>query len=112
MAKNHVHKYILQDIGKDKVYLVYRCFTCPHYRPAAEVIGVDTICWRCGEVCQIPKMRKGRYIKRPHCLKCTKVYKGTVASSQPIDLEKLANMSIEDLLNDDSLFNPEKNEEH
>jgi hypothetical protein len=113
--KNHIHKYILADIGRNKEYLVYMCaLSCNHYKPAAEVVGLDTICWRCGRVCQVPRMRRNRYVKRPHCVSCVKEYKSRLPkpSSMPVDLKKLEEMSIEDLLQDDDLFNPDKKDEH
>ena len=113
-----IHRYILTDIGRNKEYLVYRCMhpsnACGHYIVAAEAVGRDTMCWRCGEVCKVPKMRRNRYVVRPHCVSCTKVYQNKlpIASSTPVDLKKLAEMSIEELLADDELFNPDKKKEH
>jgi len=113
-----LHRYILAGIGKEKKYLVYRCMhadgACGHYLPAAEAIGRDTICWRCGATCKVPKGRPDRMVKRPHCVSCTKVYRDSLpkASSKPVDLKRLETMTLEELMGDDNLFNPDKKKDH
>ena len=113
-----LHRYILHGIGKDGHYQVYRCMhplnACGHYIKAEDAIGRDTICWRCGETCKVPAMRRGRYVKRPHCVDCVKVYKSKLPkpSSKPVDLGKLAEMTLEELMGDDDLFNPDKKKDH
>ena len=116
--KNHIHRYILREQGPSK-RLVYKCErsekdggACGHYLPAGEAIGRQSICWRCGDTCIISAERANRFIKRPHCVTCTKVYKGTKASSVPIDLKKLAEMDLSELMGNDDLFNPDKKKEH
>ena len=116
--RTDIHRYILADYGHNKVYLVYRCMhpsnSCGHYIKAEDAVGRDTICWRCGEICKVPAMRRNRYVKRPHCVDCVKVYKSKLpqASSKPIELSKLAEMSLEELMGDDGLFNPGKKKDH
>lgn len=114
--KSDIHRYILKNQGVNKEYLVYRCMhangACGHYIKAEDAVGRDTICWRCGKVCQVPKMRRNRYVVRPHCITCTKEYKQTIPSSRPIDLKKLAEMSLDDLLAEDDLFSTEDKKEH
>ena len=115
-AAKHIHKYILRNDGRKADYWVYSCGygNCTHYLPAAKAVGRDTVCWRCGEICQVPRMRAERYMKRPHCLDCVKVYKNKLptASSKPVDLKKLAEMDLSELMGDDALFNPDKKKEH
>jgi hypothetical protein len=104
-AKNHTHKYILANKGANgKEYWVYKCATCPHYLPAVDAEGLDTVCWVCSKTCQVPKGRPGkRRVKRPHCLECTKVYNRADVKAKPeVDLKKLSEMSLEDLLGDDA----------
>jgi hypothetical protein len=114
--KNHIHRYILREQGPSK-RLIYRCEhkdgACGHYLPAMEAIGAKTICWVCGETCTIPKERPSRLVKRPHCLTCTKVYNRADVKAKPeVDLKKLSEMSIEDLLgNDFSLVGGKKKDE-
>lgn len=100
--KNHIHRYILRAQGVSK-RLIYRCEhkdgACGHYLPAEEAIGAKTVCWRCGGTCTIPATRANRFIKRPHCLTCTKVYANN--KRPQIDIKRLESMSLEDLLGDD-----------
>jgi len=103
-AKRHTHKYILANKGANgKEYWVYRCATCPHYLPAVDAEGNDTVCWVCNKETVVPKGRPGkRRVKRPHCPGCTKVYNRPDVQSKPeVDLQKLANMSLDDLLGSD-----------
>lgn len=100
-----------QGANKREVYLCAESY-CTHSLPAQEAEGKDTICWHCNKVCKVPKGRPGRRVVRPHCFTCTKQYKRSVAAgAQPIDMEKLANMSIDDLLNDTDLFDLKKDKE-
>lgn len=54
-VRTHTHKYLRVDIGVNKVYLVYKCVDpegCPkpgHYLLPQLVVGVKTVCWRCGK---------------------------------------------------------------
>jgi len=115
-AAKHTHKYILRDGGHHKEYLVYACDfgDCTHYLPAEKAVGRDTVCWRCGDTCKVPRMRAQRYMKRPHCISCTKTYQSKLPkpSSKPVDLKRLETMTIEELMGDDALFETDKKKDH
>lgn len=69
----HIHKYHRIKIGRSKDYIVYACALpdCPHYLPIEQIVGKLTVCWRCGETCQIRRDRRGDILHKPHCLQCT-----------------------------------------
>jgi hypothetical protein len=92
----HVHKYERTTIGKNS-YVVYRCVLpdCTHYLSESLIGGKESICWRCGDICVIP--RGGRIPKRPHCEKCTKVYNRSTDKPKP-DLGKLSELDLDALL--------------
>ena len=104
--KNHIHRYILREQGPNK-RLIYKCEhkdgACGHYLPAVDAIAAKTICWRCEGVTTIVAERANCFVKRPHCLECTKTYNYTKPKTEApeVDLKKLAEMSLEDLLGDD-----------
>lgn len=70
-SQKHVHKYQRRVIGKD--YIVYACALpeCTHYISEALVEGKLTICWRCGEMCQMRRDNRGNFKHKPHCIQCT-----------------------------------------
>lgn len=71
-SQKHIHKYQRAVIGKNG-YVVYKCALpeCTHYISEALLEGKLTICWRCGEVCQMKKDTDGNFRHKPHCAACT-----------------------------------------
>ena len=98
--KRHIHKYQLRKLGKDKTYVVYACMLpgCNHYLEVSLAFGKETICWRCGNICTIPLRQTGRELVKPHCVKCTKVYPQHRKDKPQIDVGKLEDLSLDDLL--------------
>lgn len=69
MAK-HIHKYQFKIIGKD--YRVFACALpdCTHYLAEELVVGKESICWKCGNVCTVRKENDGKIRHKPHHKTC------------------------------------------
>ena len=71
----HIHQYHRVNIGKHKDYFVYACALpgCQHYLHSEnQVVGKYSICWICGAKFVITRDVRGRVLKKPHCIKCTR----------------------------------------
>ena len=76
---SHIHRYHKVDIGKRREYFVFACALpdCTHYLHSEnQVVGKFSLCWRCGKKFIIAKDVRGRVLKRPHCVSCTRVMRG------------------------------------
>jgi hypothetical protein len=71
--EHDVHKYERVKLGS-KGYRVYKCMlpNCMHYVREELVIGMLTICHRCGQPVQMTKLMAQQ--KKPHCRMCTRPY--------------------------------------
>jgi len=99
--QRHIHKYELTTIGTKGVYFVYMCVlpACTHYIAQHLAVNKETVCWRCGEKTIVPRQRPGkRGIKHPICVKC--IRRRIKADAVDVDVSKLENMSMEELLGD------------
>lgn len=69
--KHKIHKYGRVALGKDKQYIIYRCYIpgCKHFMTREMVEGQHAVCWRCeGEFVLTKKRLK---LVKPHCKNCT-----------------------------------------
>jgi len=76
---HEVHKYnqVTFDNRQGGVTVIWRCVltNCQHYLVGPMVIGKLCLCNRCGK--EEFEMRSANLQqKKPHCLACTKAYKG------------------------------------
>lgn len=69
MSSCKVHKYIRAKIG-DAKKTIWKCVNpdCPHYIYPELAVGRKSICWVCGEIIILTKVRM--MVKKPHCDTC------------------------------------------
>jgi len=81
------HKYEKRDLGSLKPYYVQACSlkNCTHYLSFNAVIGMESICWRCGTTFIMTK--KSSALKYPRCLTCKPSRRKDVA---PVDKDAIA----------------------
>lgn len=80
------HKYIKKRIGnKANPYTVWKCMLpgCTHYIKYELGENRHTICWRCGDITTLDKLKME--LTRPHCVKCTKGVKKEGDQEIPLD---------------------------
>jgi hypothetical protein len=96
MKEKHIHKYRRIKIGKNKDYVVYKCFLdCPHYITPELVIGRMSICWYCGNEFE---MTKASLKLKPTC----GCYKQGTPRIEEIDEEDESDLLLKNLgLKDD-----------
>lgn len=81
-SRNHVHRYILRDIGtKVKSRKVYACSfaDCSHYLPSSKLaIGKNSICWKCGGKFVLGYDQIRVETKKPKCPDCRASFKSNL----------------------------------
>lgn len=88
-----VHKYV-RVVFPNKT--IWKCglTNCSHYLVGEMVVGRLTLCNRCGKT--MFEMKEAHLLfKKPHCLACTKRYKGKQA--EEVDIASIAE-NLEKLL--------------